>query len=1239
MSPSAERRVVSGSPISSSAGVKVLAVRMMRWSTTTPGLMVLFAIGLGIRLLLAPHGGQPGDMRLYQNWADAVSTQPWSQFVALPPPDFVHWPYLYPLYVVGSISHLFFNQTPSPFLIKLPPIVGDLGLALVVMILVERAAPGERVANPARLRWMGAAAILFNPAIIFLSSVWGQSESLQALFVLSAFALLFTGSKRWWREAAGLAVLAVELADKPQVLILLPLIFFLVWRRNARDWRNIRSGAIAAARVAGLALLGGIVAVLVVAPFGLGVTGAVSYYANLPTYEVTSAWAFNLWGTLGFWYYDRNLNPLTIVGVPAFYIGAGLFLAGSAALLVPLALAVRRRESDLRLAVVGTVALVCLAFAVLTRQHERYLYLAIPCLTVLATNRRVRWALGLLTGLFFLNLYFAYGWAAQSFGQYFPKFGPVFDLVYGTTQDSTGKVTLSAITMVACLWVAWKSWGWLAPSGAPTAASLVSEVRSRIASVGLLSRARRPARRAASWLVPPRVTVNREALIAWAMVGLAVGFGLYVLASETQPVPNPNDAPLHISMIRWAMQQFQGGHIPLDGWFPYFSMGTAQFHRYQSFPHLVTALPALLIGPDNAYTWSLYLMLALWPLSVYWGGRLMGWGRWVCAIAALVSPLLVSASGYGYEAGSYTWRGYGAWSQLWGMWFLPLAWGFGWQAVERSKHYVGGALSITVTIASHFLTGYLALLSLGVWVLARPRNWKGRVVRAAVVGGGALLVGAWVVAPLLTDASWLNESVYNRNAIFSDSYGAPTVMGWLIHGQVFDSGRWPVISLLVALGVLVCVLRSGRDPRARAVLGVFVLSLLLFFGRPSLGPLIKSLPGANDLLLHRFIMGVHLAGIYLAGVGGAWLGARVVTAVQALVSRRFQWRYLPLATTLAALAVGLAYLAPAWTERAQYDLGDAALMDQQRQYEQTDGVDLQALIDIVKAGPPGRVFAGSAYSWGRQYAIGFVPVYAELAERDADAVGFDGRVPLALTSDIEPLIDENNPTHPELYGVRYLIFPRDRRPTVKATLVAQRGRHVLWQVSDSGYIGVVDTAGQITADRTNLQQQMQNFIALKTAAPYPTVAFAGAPADDPTVVGSPPAGPAGSVIGEFSTPTDGVFTANILANRTAAVILKTSYDPRWSVTVDGVQSTPSMVAPAYLEKTVGPGYHHVEFRYQQYPYYPLLFIIGAVALAALVYMSRVLPDPAVVIQLVGGWMRLLQPMGLNARTSGDVPGD
>ena len=475
------------------------------------------------------------------------------------------------------------------------------------------------------------------------------------------------------------------------------------------------------------------------------------------------------------------------------------------------------------------------------------------------------------------------------------------------------------------------------------------------------------------------------------------------------------------------------------------------------------------------------------------------------------------ASGYGYEHGSYIFRGYGVYSQLWAMWLLPIAWGLSWRAVSRGKYYAAAAATLALTIACHFITGYLALLTVGVWVLVLGGAIFHRVGRAAVVGGGSLLVASWVLVPLLADAKWTTQSEFYKGSELSDSYGAGEVLGWLFTGGLFDHERFPVVTLLFFAGVVVCAVRARHDLRARALLGAFALSLLLFFGRPTLGPLLDLLPGFKDVQIHRFLMGVHLAGIMLAGVGLAWLLRTASRWAARVTADRVAPSRFAVAAAAASLLACVAVLAPAWTDRADYDRYGATLIDDQRAAERTDGHDIDRLVAMVKARGDGRVYAGLRSNWGVNFLVGVVPVYAWLCDRDVDAIGFTFRTIASLSNDTEAAFDETNPAHYEMFNVRYVILPPGRRPGVRATRLATSGQYHLWQVATSGYFQVVDRASPFAADRTNLLSSVQGFMGSELASNASTRASRSLEdtAPPPTFAGStPPPGPAGTVVAQ-----------------------------------------------------------------------------------------------------------------------------
>lgn len=693
-------------------------------------------------------------------------------------------------------------------------------------------------------------------------------------------------------------------------------------------------------------------------------------------------------------------------------------------------------------------------------------------------------------------------------------------------------------------------------------------------------------------------------LAAFAPLGLAlaaVAFNLVVLRTELRTVAQLNDASVHVAMVRWAAQRINTGALVFDGWFPRLSLGVPMFHYYQSLPHVIAGTFATMFGAERTVAWTNYLLLSLWPLCIYWTVRLFGWGRWTAGTTALLAPLVSSVTGYGYEHASYVWGGNGIWSQLWGMWLFPPAIALSWRAVSRGKGYAVAALFVGLTIACHFLTGYLALLYLGLWAIMKPRNILRRLARSAAVGIGAVLVAAWILVPFLLDSKWASRSEYNVGTFWVDSYGGRKVIGWLLTGELFDHTRWPVLTVLVALGAIVCASRWRRDERARAILGFTLLGLLLFCGRDTIGFAIDLLPGGKDLVLHRFMIPVHLGGILLAGIGTSWLAQGVYARV---CERRAAIP--PIAIAAALVVFGLVVITPAWRQIARSDAQDAGWINQQRRFDATEGHDFTALAELAAARGDGRVYAGSAATNGAQIRVGSVPGFSHLLDDDVDAVGFTLRT-LALTGDVETRFDDSSPAQLDLFNVRYLLTPTARPPTVPSTLEARRGRWSLWSVATSGYLRVVDTTAAITADRTNIGQRTAEFLRSEQPAKgtIPVIAFAGDTATMPTApLGEPPGGPAGRVLVQYDRPDDGAFGGVVIANRPAVVMLKATYHPRWTATVDGKPVKTQTLAPSFVGVAVPAGRHRVQFEYRPFGYYWILFALGALTLVTLAVVPR-----------------------------------
>jgi Bacterial membrane protein YfhO len=685
-----------------------------------------------------------------------------------------------------------------------------------------------------------------------------------------------------------------------------------------------------------------------------------------------------------------------------------------------------------------------------------------------------------------------------------------------------------------------------------------------------------------------------------------MAWGLWELRPELRAVPYLDDSSLHQQMVRFAAARISQGHLPLTSWFPYLGLGSPQFLHYQSLPSVLTGLIGTAVDPDTVFRWSLYLLLGLWPLAVYWSGRLFGLSRWTAAAAAAMAPFLASAAGIGYETKAYVWVGYGVWTQLWASWTLPLAWGFTYRALSTLRGAFWAVLFIMLTVALHYETGYLAFVPLVVWPFVVPSDLWRRLGRAVALGVAALLASAWVIVPLLQQSHWAARNEVLEGTGLENGYGARQMLSWLFTGHLYDDGRWPVVTVLVAVGIGFCIWRWRSFTAGRALVLIWLVTLVMSFGRTTFGSLYDILPGSSDVFIRRFEMGVQLSGLLLAGIGVVFLGRLVLHAVLRLFpEERRAWVTQPAGRGIVAalcIVALIVVLAPAWSDLDTYDAHNATNIGLQAQADAQQEPQIDRLLADVRAHPKGRVYAGSPTNWGQDFTVGAVPVFKYLESKDIDEVGYTLRT-ASLMTDPEYFFDETNPGDYPLFGIGYVITPADMAAPVPADKVGCSGNYCLWALPDAGYIHVYDTTGVLTATRADVGSQSTTLLdsPLLEDQRDLTVAFNGQPASSPTAPdASALEGKPGHVVVEHADLQNGRAGAVVRTNRRATVVLSASYDPGWQATVNGRPTPTVMVAPALVGVVVDPGMHTVTFRYTGYGSYTALFIL---ALAVLVVLA------------------------------------
>ena len=686
------------------------------------------------------------------------------------------------------------------------------------------------------------------------------------------------------------------------------------------------------------------------------------------------------------------------------------------------------------------------------------------------------------------------------------------------------------------------------------------------------------------------------------------------LRAETLSVSYLDDSSVHEQMVRFATAQLRSGHLPLDSWFPFLGVGSPQFLHYQSLPAMLTGLAGLLIDPESAFRWTLYLLLSAWPIAVYLSARLFGAGRPAAAAAAAMSPFLVSKTGIGYEQNAYVWIGYGLWTQLWASLTLPLAWGFTWRAIRDGRHRFAAVALVSLTIALHFEAGYLALLPLLPWPFVSGRSIARSARRAATVAAGALLAAAWVIVPLLDQRPWAATNEALRGTALANGYGAARVLGWLGSGQLLDHGRLPVVTVFAAIGLAVAFDRWRSDPGSRAIVVALAACLLLSFGRTTFGSLVAVIPGSGDIFFRRFMMGVQLAALLLAGrgaaccAGWAWRefqrhALRRRLAAHEALRRRIAWRWVTprMERVRTAVAVGamIVILAPAWLEQRSFDRRNADHIAAQRRADATQGAELDQLIALIQANGDGRVYAGMPSNWGIDFTVGAVPVFKYLERADVDEVGYTLRTASLMTGP-EDHFDELDPSDYELFGIRYLILPSSSTPPVSANEVAVAGPYALWTTATTRYVHVGTIVGTLTARRSDLGTRSVPLLrsGLAESGDYLRIHLGGHQATLPPLPRPSRQPTTGNIASESDDLDHGTVSATVTMRRPGIVVLSASFDDGWGAVVDGRSQPTTMVAPALVATDVAAGTHTISFLYHGYPGYPKLFALSVLTLAA-----------------------------------------
>jgi predicted membrane-bound dolichyl-phosphate-mannose-protein mannosyltransferase len=345
-------------------------------------LMVLF-FGFLIRIILLPFGTLKLDFNTFVSWGSLLAKNGFANFYSgwsdyLPG-------YLYILWFLGKVG----SFLPQLLVYKLPAIFSDLITGYLIYLIVKK------IKNE-KLGIILSSFYIFNPAIFANSTLWGQVDSLTALFSLLSIYLVNIN------PIFSAISLSLGTLIKPQAAFILPVIIFLMFKNKWKLEKII------------LYLLTGLVIfVLGFVPFAGGKSLIPFIIERLgissSQYPFTSINAFNFWGLFGFWKTDLGKIPLYVFGI----------ISTLSVSLIGFLKLRKIKNSEYVLA-----ALIFLSsFIFMTRIHERHLLAVFAPLlisSVILPNLLI--TVIALSFIYLANLLYSYVWITNNFQTIFSPF-------------------------------------------------------------------------------------------------------------------------------------------------------------------------------------------------------------------------------------------------------------------------------------------------------------------------------------------------------------------------------------------------------------------------------------------------------------------------------------------------------------------------------------------------------------------------------------------------------------------------------------------------------------------------------------------------------------------------------------------------------------------------------------------------------------------------------------------------
>jgi hypothetical protein len=759
-----------------------------------------------------------------------------------------------------------------------------------------------------------------------------------------------------------------------------------------------------------------------------------------------------------------------------------------------------------------------------------------------------------------------------------------------------------------------------------------------------------------------------EKTIALILLIFAVGCNLKLYRAEPTTTIDPNDNAFQFALVERTNDIWNYAdrtcpktitspicHISylIDHWVPNWAQGYNLPYYYSHVPQIVMVAGYRLLSPIISHSMTLfqyyhltiYLLLSLFPLSMFLAFRILKFPWLTAGIAALFASLISTDGLYGIDQTSFLWRGWGLSSQLFALIWLPLAIAsvIQWTKEASRKLYIFAVCFLALTTMGHLGIGMMAFLALPVICLAQTvldiaEKEKLRQCLESLVRGIKQTI-ILAIPPLVILSYWIVPAFLNNNfhnISFWDpvwkfnSFGAKDAVAMFVNGTLFDFSRFPILTILITIGAFVVLFSSYSH-----LTFLFLFFLVLFFGRTTWGGLLNIIPGMSEFHQHRFIVGIHMAGLFLAPIGLVWLSESATRIVNRITKKNVNGLVLSLFISGAIYIFTIPHI----LSYASYNTTLIKEANTKYQQQNESFTLLLATLKELERTNPGRVYALRGNE-GKVFEIASTPYHMQLSTYGIPTVMWLPET-WSMNSDTEQFFSEENPDHYALYNIRYIVAPPTKKPQVFWKLLKKTNDWNLYETNTHGYIGVGTAPSVVSAQKTNII----NLVHLWIQSDYPKkqlfpelrmtkdtsqeISLPRFRMTDPVTYITPdnivhnlfneppiyenpmtiPKNTLPMVLGQ-SNDADMRFVTRVTVSTpcpTCVVVLKQTYHPNWTVTVNGKHIQPIIVFPFYIGvRLESPGTYDITFTYTPSVTKILLLVISCVGIgiAILLMMKK-----------------------------------